>query len=120
MTDKALRNFDIERFQRTLIDWYVKNKRDLPWRKTKDPYRIWVSEIMLQQTKVETVIHYYEKFMENYPTIFHLAEADEQKVLKDWEGLGYYQRARNLHEAVKEVVETYGGEVPQDPNDLPN
>ncbi len=118
MTDKALRNFDIERFQRTLIDWYVKNKRDLPWRKTKDPYRIWVSEIMLQQTKVETVIHYYEKFMENYPTIFHLAEADEQKVLKDWEGLGYYQRARNLHEAVKEVVETYGGEVPQDPNDL--
>lgn len=111
---KGLQNFEQQLLRDDLIKWFEKNKRDLPWRKTKNPYAIWVSEIMLQQTKVETVINYYNKFMKNYPTIFHLAEAEEQDVLKNWEGLGYYSRARNLHAAVKEVVATYGGEVPND------
>src|SRR5690606_17786243 len=92
---------DIKTFQDDLLNWYELNKRDLPWRQNQDPYRIWVSEIMLQQTQVDTVIPYFEQFMEQYPTIFHLAEADEQEVLKSWEGLGYYSRARNLHSAVK-------------------
>ena len=118
MIDKALQKFEMRLFRTALIDWYNQNKRDLPWRKTKDPYAIWVSEVMLQQTKVETVIDYYNKFMRNYPTIFHLAEAEEQEVLKDWEGLGYYSRARNLHNAVKEVVETYDGVVPNDAKKL--
>lgn len=118
MTDNTLETFEKQSFREMLINWFHQNKRDLPWRKTKDPYKIWVSEIMLQQTKVETVIHYYDKFMKNYPTIFHLAESDEQDVLKDWEGLGYYSRARNLHEAVKEVVATYNGEVPNDKKKL--
>src|SRR5699024_7768771 len=101
-----------------LITWYLENKRDLPWRKTTDPYKIWVSEIMLQQTKVDTVIPYYEKFMDHYPTIDDLAEANEQEVLKDWEGLGYYSRARNLLEAAREVVSKYDGKVPKDPKAL--
>lgn len=109
---------DIKTFQDDLLNWYELNKRDLPWRQNQDPYRIWVSEIMLQQTQVDTVIPYFEQFMEQYPTIFHLAEADEQEVLKSWEGLGYYSRARNLHSAVKEVVERYGGEVPRDKEKL--
>lgn len=79
-----------------LLPWYEKNARDLPWRHTKEPYRVWVSEIMLQQTRVEAVIGYYERFMEAFPTVQALAEADEARVLKLWEGLGYYSRARNL------------------------
>ncbi len=89
-----------------------------PWRQTTNPYYIWVSEIMLQQTKLDTVIHYYEKFIQAYPTIADLAAADEQEVLKLWEGLGYYSRARNLHHAAKEVVEKYDGIVPDDPTIL--
>ena len=77
-----------------LLPWYEKNARDLPWRHTKEPYRVWVSEIMLQQTRVEAVIGYYERFMEAFPTVQALAEADEARVLKLWEGLGYYSRAR--------------------------
>ncbi|HLR70800.1 MAG TPA: A/G-specific adenine glycosylase [Pseudogracilibacillus sp.] len=118
MTDKALQKFDIHVFQRKLLQWYYENKRDLPWRKTNDPYKIWVSEIMLQQTKVDTVIPYYEKFMKRYPTIFDLARAKEQEVLKEWEGLGYYSRARNLLEATREVVATYEGQVPNNPKKL--
>src|SRR5690625_3963083 len=110
--------FDIDQFQHDLIKWYNEIKRDLPWRENKDPYRIWVSEIMLQQTQVDTVIPYFTQFMERYPTIFHLAEADEQDVLKAWEGLGYYSRARNLHTAVKEVVEKYDGQVPEHKDEL--
>ncbi|PTX60748.1 A/G-specific DNA-adenine glycosylase [Melghirimyces profundicolus] len=102
--------------RRHLLDWYDQNRRDLPWRKNKDPYRIWVSEIMLQQTRVDTVIPYYERFMAHFPTLKALAQADEEEVIKAWEGLGYYSRARNLHSAVKEVVEHYGGEVPSDPD----
>ncbi|MET3683109.1 A/G-specific adenine glycosylase [Alkalibacillus flavidus] len=110
--------FDHQAFSRDLIVWYEKQKRNLPWRDNQDPYRIWVSEIMLQQTQVDTVIPYFKHFMNRYPTVYDLAQADEQDVLKAWEGLGYYSRARNLHEAVKEVVATYGGEVPGDKKEL--
>ncbi len=105
-------------FRNNLLQWYEQHKRDLPWRKTKDPYFIWISEIMSQQTKVETVITYYEKFTTLYPTVFHLAAAEEQEVLKVWEGLGYYSRARNLHAAAKTVVEIYDGKIPDDPGQL--
>ncbi|WP_138420762.1 A/G-specific adenine glycosylase [Aquibacillus sediminis] len=113
-----LKNFNIKAFQSDLIDWFLDEKRDLPWRKDQDPYKVWVSEIMLQQTKVDTVIPYFNRFMEKFPTLKHLAEADEQEVLKEWEGLGYYSRARNLQTAVKEVVETYNSKVPDDRKEL--
>ncbi len=99
-------------FSEKLIRWYRQNKRDLPWRKTDDPYNIWISEIMLQQTRVDTVIPYYEHFLEQFPTVFDLAEADQQQVLKCWEGLGYYSRARNLHQAAKTVVKDFSGRIP--------
>lgn len=114
MIKNLLEDFDYLKFQGDLITWYEINKRDLPWRETNDPYLIWISEIMLQQTQVDTVIPYFEKFKHKYPTIKKLAEADEQEVLRDWEGLGYYSRARNLHTAVKEVVSKYEGIVPED------
>lgn len=115
---KQLQDFDITNFQNQLIHWYEQNKRDLPWRRTNDPYKIWVSEIMLQQTKVDTVIPYFNRFITKFPTVHHLAEADEQTVLKEWEGLGYYTRAKNLQHAVREVVEEYNGKVPEDPEKL--
>ncbi|SFS30234.1 A/G-specific adenine glycosylase [Marininema halotolerans] len=99
-----------------LLAWYDQNKRELPWRKNKDPYRIWVSEIMLQQTRVDTVIPFFERFMDKFPDLVALANADEEEVLKAWEGLGYYSRVRNLHSAVKEVVATYEGKVPSTPD----
>lgn len=101
-------------FSRELLLWYRASKRDLPWRRSRDPYRIWVSEVMLQQTRVETVIPYYERFMERFPTAVALAEAPEEEVLKLWEGLGYYSRARNLQAGAREVAELYGGAVPDD------
>ncbi|HWI49024.1 MAG TPA: A/G-specific adenine glycosylase [Rummeliibacillus sp.] len=101
-----------KQFQQALVEWFQKEKRDLPWRKTKDPYKIWVSEVMLQQTRVDTVIPYYNRFMKEFPTPEVLAEAPEEKLLKQWEGLGYYSRARNLQAGVREVVENYGGKVP--------
>src|SRR5690625_7929246 len=104
MSNETLQNIDISRFQQDLLTWYDHNKRILPWRKDKDPYKVWVSEVMLQQTRVDTVIPYFDRFMKNYPTIYHFAEAEEQDVLKMWEVLGYYSRARNLYEAVCEVV----------------
>ncbi|MBI2082041.1 MAG: A/G-specific adenine glycosylase [Deltaproteobacteria bacterium] len=91
-----------------LLHWYRTHRRDLPWRKTKDPYRIWVSEIMLQQTTVETVIPYYEKFLKRFPTIESLAVAEEDEVLRYWSGLGYYSRARNLLKAAKIIVDQMG------------
>lgn len=100
--------------QKDLLAWYQQVRRDLPWRKNKDPYRIWVSEVMLQQTRVDTVIPYYERFLEKFPTLEHLAAASDEEVVKVWEGLGYYSRARNLHSAVKEVAASYGGKVPDD------
>jgi len=102
-----------------LLSWYGKNKRDLPWRNSKDIYAVWVSEIMLQQTQVTTVIPYYRRFMERFPTVAVLAGADEQEVLKLWEGLGYYSRARNLHRAAKTVVDSYKGKVPGNPKEFP-
>lgn len=108
----ALDNFSIKQFQADLINWFEKEQRDLPWRKDQDPYKVWVSEIMLQQTRVDTVIPYFNNFISTFPTIEDLAQADEEKVLKAWEGLGYYSRVRNLQAAVKEVAEQYNGQVP--------
>jgi A/G-specific adenine glycosylase len=105
-------------FSHELLNWYSKHKRDLPWRRSKNPYHIWISEVMLQQTRVETVIPYYHRFIEQFPTVQALAEAPEDHVLKAWEGLGYYSRARNLQSAVREVHERYGGEVPSKKNEI--
>ena len=101
-------------FSALLLSWYDAHKRTLPFRGTKDPYRIWVSEIMLQQTRTETVAGYYSRFLDRFPDVFALADAPEEDVLKCWEGLGYYSRARNLHKAAKAVVEQYGGVFPAD------
>ncbi|MEQ8209957.1 MAG: A/G-specific adenine glycosylase [Lacipirellulaceae bacterium] len=101
-------------FRRKLLAWYAKHERDLPWRKSSDPYRVWVSEVMLQQTQVETVKAYFQRFMTAFPTVHRLAAAEEQEVLKLWEGLGYYRRARGLHAAAKVVVEEYKGAFPED------
>ncbi len=98
-----------------LIRWYRRNARSLPWRETKDPYAIWVSEIMLQQTQVKTVIPYYKRFMKEFPEPQTLAEASEDQVLSAWSGLGYYRRARLLHAGVREVVARYGAKLPEDP-----
>lgn len=97
-----------------LLDWFAENKRDLPWRRDRDAYHVWLSEIMLQQTRVEAVIPYYERFLVACPTIRDLAALDEQKLLKLWEGLGYYSRARNLHKAAQAVCTAHGGEFPAD------
>ncbi len=97
-----------------LLDWYRQQGRSLPWRGHPDPYAVWVSEIMLQQTRVEAVIPYFEKWMRLFPTVRDLAAASEQDVLSAWEGLGYYSRARNLYKAAKIVVEQYNGELPRD------
>ncbi len=97
-----------------LLRWYGEAKRDLPWRRTRDPYAIWVSEIMLQQTRVETVVPYYSRFLERFPTVEALARASADDVLSAWSGLGYYRRARLLHAGVREVVASYGGCVPED------
>lgn len=118
MPSEILRNFDIIPFQDNLLEWYEENKRDLPWRRTDDPYKIWVSEIMLQQTQVDTVIPYFYRFIEQFPTVYDLASAKEEEVLKAWEGLGYYSRARNLQHAVREVVSEYDGQVPDNPAEL--
>ncbi|MFC5702510.1 A/G-specific adenine glycosylase [Cohnella faecalis] len=101
-------------FSSELLGWYRKVRRDLPWRRSRNPYHIWVSEIMLQQTRVDTVIPYFARFVERFPTLIDLADAPEEDVLKHWEGLGYYSRARNLQAAVREVAASYGGEVPAD------
>ena len=96
-----------------ILDWYAQNARELPWRSDTSPYRTWVSEIMLQQTQVETVIPYFTRWMERFPDIKSLAAADEQDVLAVWEGLGYYSRARNLHRAAQQVSHEYQGQLPQ-------
>jgi A/G-specific adenine glycosylase len=101
-------------FSPVLLDWYAQNARQLPWRGNSDPYVIWVSEIMLQQTRVETVIPYFERWMARFPTIHALASADLQEVLMLWEGLGYYGRARNLHRAARLVVDDFDGVLPGD------
>lgn len=100
--------------QQSLLRWYAESGRDLPWRSTRDPYAIWVSEIMLQQTQVKTVIPYYDRWLTQFPTIASLAHADQQQVLKAWQGLGYYARARNLHRAAQQILEQHGGQFPAD------
>lgn len=112
---KLLKNFPVETFRKNLLDWFRAEKRNLPWREDRDPYKIWVSEVMLQQTRVDTVIPYFRRFMEKYPTLDSLANASEEDLLKVWEGLGYYSRIRNLHSAAREVKERYGGKIPPDP-----
>ncbi|GAT18220.1 A/G-specific adenine glycosylase [Secundilactobacillus silagincola] len=103
----------IRSFRKTLLDWYDAHGRHLPWRRDHDPYHVWVSEIMLQQTQVNTVIPYYEHFMAEFPTVTDLANAPEAKLMKAWEGLGYYSRARNLQKAAKQIVNERGGQWPQ-------
>jgi A/G-specific adenine glycosylase len=104
----------LTQMRRSLTAWYARRARDLPWRATDDPYAIWVSEVMLQQTQVATVVPYYERFLEAFPTVEALAAAPEESVLRLWEGLGYYRRARNLHRAARIILSRHGGRVPQD------
>ena len=99
-------------FRQKLLAWYDENKRDLPWRRSKNPYHIWVSEIMLQQTRVDTVIPYYERFLESFPTVETLANAPEECLLKAWEGLGYYSRVRNMQTAAQQIMNEFNGEFP--------
>lgn len=101
-----------------LLRWYQEHRRRLPWRELGDPYAIWVAEIMLQQTRVETVIPYFERWMERFPTVFALAQASEEEVLRLWEGLGYYQRARNLWRAAQQIVEHHNGQLPRERESL--
>ena len=101
-----------------LIQWYLINKRDLPWRETTDPYRIWLSEIMLQQTQVAQGLPYYLKFLDAFPSVNDLANAEEEQVLKLWQGLGYYSRARNLHATAKYVSNELNGVFPDNYTDL--
>ena len=105
-------------FNRNLTDWYGKNARRLPWRETCDPYKIWISEIMLQQTTVNAVIPYYEKWLTIFPTVEDLSKARLEKILKVWQGLGYYQRARNLHKAAQIICTQCHGQLPRDPETL--
>jgi A/G-specific adenine glycosylase len=105
---------DLRLFRSDLRAWFQKSSRDLPWRTTRDPYHIWLSEAMLQQTRVNQAMHYYSEFVSRYPTVFDLASAPLEDVLKTWEGLGYYARARNLHRAAGQVVSEYGGTFPAD------
>ncbi len=109
---------DIDSFRKNILEWYDKNQRVMPWRATKaqkpNPYYVWLSEIMLQQTTVATVGAYFTKFISIWPTIEDLANADRDDVMKEWAGLGYYARARNLHKCAQIIVENYNGEFPQD------
>lgn len=106
------------RIQQALLAWYAAGARDLPWRRSRDPYAIWVSEIMLQQTQVETVRPYYERFLRRFPTVERLARARLDTVLKLWEGLGYYSRARNMHSAARQIVTRYDGQLPRTKDEL--
>ena len=120
-TDYSIEMWDDEKiasFRRTLLAWYDNEKRDLPWRRTKNPYHIWVSEIMLQQTQVVTVIPYYERFLAWFPTVDALAKAPEEKLLKAWEGLGYYSRVRNMQKAAQEIMDDFNGEFPSTYDDI--
>jgi A/G-specific adenine glycosylase len=104
----------LSRFRSKLLSWFARSQRDLPWRRTKDPYRIWLSEIMLQQTRVAAVIPYYERFLEHFPNVRALANAPEEEVLRRWAGLGYYSRARNLQKAAQKIVKEHDSRFPND------
>ena len=114
----ALERARVRRLQANLLAWYGKAKRDLPWRRTRDPYAVWISETMLQQTRATTVVPFYERFLSMLPTVSALAEASEQQVLTLWSGLGYYRRARMLHAAAKRVVDAHDGRLPESVNEL--
>jgi A/G-specific adenine glycosylase len=105
---------ELASFRKNLLDWFRQFRRDLPWRRTRDPYHIWVSEIMLQQTRVAAVIPYYDRFLTRFPDIRSLAEAPEEEVLRLWSGLGYYSRARNMQKAARQMVALHGGEFPRE------
>jgi len=107
-------------FRRRLLDWYDRHRRDLPWRRSRDPYRIWISEVMLQQTRVAAVLDYYQRFLDRFPDVATLAAAKPETVLAAWSGLGYYRRARALQEAAKLMVEKHGGELPARAAELRN
>ncbi len=111
---KPFSTSQLRQFRKRLLSWYDLHRRDLPWRATRDPYRVWLSEIMLQQTRVAAVIGHYHEFLRRFPTIENLAAAREASVLAAWSGLGYYRRARMLHTAAKTVVREYGGKFPAD------
>jgi A/G-specific adenine glycosylase len=113
-THRQLSTQQTQQLRRRLLAWYADHARDLPWRKSRDPYRVWVSEIMLQQTQVATVRDYFERFVIAFPDVHALAAADERQVLRLWEGLGYYRRARQLHAAAKQVVADHAGRFPSD------
>ena len=104
---------DIRRVRRALLAWFRRNARDLPWRRTRDPYRIWLAEVMLQQTRVETALPYYKRFLKEFPNVKVLASADRDRVLKLWQSLGYYSRARNLHEAARIIASERHGRFPR-------
>lgn len=110
-----LRGAALASFRKKLLAWFDFSQRDLPWRRTRNPYHIWISEIMLQQTRVTAVIPYFERFLDRFPTAHALASAPEEEVLRLWSGLGYYSRARNLQKAAREIVAKHGGEFPRDP-----
>jgi A/G-specific adenine glycosylase len=112
---ELLSSQEIDRIRAALLGWYRRGHRDLPWRQLRDPYAIWISEIMLQQTRVQTVKEYFRRFMARFPTIAALAAAPSDQVLELWSGLGYYARARNMHAAAAEIVARYGGEFPREP-----
>jgi A/G-specific adenine glycosylase len=107
----------LKKFRKKLLAWFAEFQRDLPWRRTKDPYRIWLSEIMLQQTRVAAVIPYYERFLEAFPEIKVLAEAPEEEVLRHWAGLGYYSRARNLQKAAQQIIAQHESRFPDTPKE---
>src|SRR5262249_2689718 len=108
---RASSSMSIELVER-LTSWFRANRRDLPWRRSRDPYRVWISEAMLQQTSVKAVVPYFERFLEKFPSLETLARADEAQVLAAWSGLGYYARARNLHRAARLILEHHGGRLP--------
>lgn len=115
---KTTISLDTKAFRRALLDWYSEHQRDLPWRRSHDPYQIWISEIMLQQTRVETVLPYFQRFCDRYPTVVALANADETELTGLWAGLGYYSRARNLQRAAQILMEKYGGDLPRTIDEL--
>jgi A/G-specific adenine glycosylase len=115
LTNILLQNcFKLDEFRKALTVWYNQTKRELPWRESRDPYKIWVSEVILQQTRVQQGMDYYHNFLQNFPDVRSLALADEEEVLKVWQGLGYYSRARNMHHAAKTILLVHGGTFPED------
>ena len=107
-------------FSKILLEWYILNKRELPWRNTDNPYLIWISEIILQQTRIEQGLPYYLSFVKAFPTLNDLAGAEEDKILKFWQGLGYYSRARNLHYSARYIVQNHNGIFPKKYSDILN